>query len=90
MNKKNNIMSLSMEPEMQEHLKNAAKKKQCSVSKLIRDMVVRYLPASEEDVHMVILKIPAELKGQPEEVRKWLDIRTEGIVKAIGAPKIEI
>jgi hypothetical protein len=37
MNKKSNIMSLSVEPEMQDHLKKEAKKKGISVSKLMRD-----------------------------------------------------
>lgn len=84
MNKKSNIMSLSVEPEMQEHMKAVAKKKQVSVSKLVRDLVEKYLPANEDDVNVVILKIPGELKGHPEDLRKWLDVRTNGIVKALG------
>ena len=38
-NKKPNIMSLSMDIEIQDLLKKVAKKRNISVSKLVRDMV---------------------------------------------------
>lgn len=86
MNKKSNIMSLSVEPEMQDHLKKEAKKKGISVSKLMRDLIEKYLPEQEEGVELdtVILRIPRELRSTPDELRKWLDIRTAGIVKALA------
>lgn len=86
MNKKANIMSLSVEPEMQDHLKKEAKKKGVSVSKLMRDLIEKYLPEQEEGVELdtIILRIPRELRTNTEELKKWLDIRTAGIVKALA------
>ncbi len=83
MNKKLNIMSLSVEPEMQEKLKKYAKSKDISVSKLIRDLVDKYLVA-EDDIIPVILKIPTKLKGDPENLQKWMETKSSAIVKALS------
>lgn len=83
MNKSKNIMSLSMEPEMQELLKKYAKKKAISVSKLIRDLVEKFLVIDEEVVP-VILKIPVGLRGNEDGLRKWMDARANAIVKALS------
>jgi hypothetical protein len=80
--KKSNIMSLSMEQEMQERLKAQAKKKSISVSKLIRDLVDRYLSADDE-VIPVILKIPQKLKGDEAGLRVWLNAKVEAVVKTL-------
>jgi hypothetical protein len=86
MSKKINIMSLSLEVEIQDHLKNEAKKKGISVSKLIRDLIDKCLPMVEEGVEVdtVILKIPRQLRNNSEELRKWLNLRQDGIVKALA------
>lgn len=85
--KKSNIMSLSVEPEMQEHLKKVAKKKGESVSKLVRDLIQKYLPDDDgtEQVDTVILKIPRDLRQNPEELKKWMDVRIAGVVKALSS-----
>lgn len=83
MNKKLNIMSLSVEPEMQEMLNRHAKKKGVSRSQLVRDMVEKYL-INEDEVVPVILKIPSHLKGDAEGLRKWLDQKASAIVKALA------
>jgi len=83
-NKKLNIMSLSVEPEMQDKLKRFAKAKEVSVSKLVRDLVDKYLVA-EEDVIPVILKIPQKLKGDQENLQKWMDTKSAAIVKALSS-----
>jgi metal-responsive CopG/Arc/MetJ family transcriptional regulator len=85
--KKSNIMSLSVEPEMQEHLKKVAKKKGESVSKLVRDLIQKYLPDDDgtEQVDTVILKIPRDLRQHPEELKKWMDVRIAGVVKALSS-----
>jgi len=80
--KKSNIMSLSMEQEMQDRLKAQAKKKSISVSKLVRDLVDRYLSADDE-VIPVILKIPQKLKGDEEGLRAWLNAKVEAVVKTL-------
>jgi len=82
MNKNKNILSLSMDPEMQEYIDKCAKKKGVSRSKLIRDLVDKYL-VTDEDVIPVILKIPASLKGNGDGLQKWLDARAAAIVKAL-------
>ena len=77
-------MSLSIEPEMQEKLKKYAKIRDVSVSKLIRDLVDKYLVA-EEDVIPVILKIPTKLRGDEENLQKWIDMKATAIVRALSA-----
>lgn len=84
MNKKLNIMSLSVEPEMQDKLKRYAKTRDVSVSKLVRDLVDKYLVA-EEDVIPVILKIPTKLRGDAENLQKWMDMKSAAIVKALSS-----
>ncbi len=84
MNKTKNILSLSMEPEMQELLKKHAKKKGISVSKLVRDLVEKFL-VTDEEVVPVILKIPNQLKGNEEALQKWMDARSNAIVKALSS-----
>lgn len=77
-------MSLSVDPEIQERLKKSAKKRNVSVSKLVRDMVEKYLPSTDEDIDVVILKIPNSAKLTETELRNWLSPRCENIVKALA------
>ena len=83
-NKKPDILSLSMSQEMQEQLKKCAKRKNISVSKLVRDLVEKYLVVDEEVVP-VILRVPASLKGNEEGVNQWLQAKVTAISKALGA-----
>lgn len=85
--KKANIMSLSVDLEIQDRLKKVAKQRQISVSKLVRDVIDKHLGPDVEDgtvVDTVILKIPATMKTNPEELRNWLQVRLEGIVKHLS------
>jgi|SaaInlV_100m_DNA_2_1039680.scaffolds.fasta_scaffold03886_11 hypothetical protein len=86
MSKKLKIMSLSVEPEMQELLKNSSKKMGCSVSSLVRDLVDKHIDLIVNDGEEipVILKIPTSLRGNPEDLKVWLDSRVSGIVKALS------
>jgi hypothetical protein len=79
-------MSLSVEPEMQELLKNSSKKMGCSVSSLVRDLVDKHIDLIVNDGEEipVILKIPTSLRGNPEDLKVWLDSRVSGIVKALS------
>lgn len=81
--KKVNIMSLSVDLEIQERLKQVAKKRNLSVSKLVRDMVEKNLSSTDEDVDTVIFKIPNSVKVTEEKLRNWLNPRVENIVKAL-------
>ena len=79
------IMSLSIEPEMQDLLKASAKKAGCSVSHLIRDLVEKHLSliVNEGEEIPVIIKVPAHLKGDEPGLRQWLDSRIEAVIKAL-------
>lgn len=79
------VMSLSIEPEMQENLKVSAKKMGWSVSELIRRLVSKHLDlvVNDGDEIPVILKIPAELKGNEEKLLLWLNSKSQVIVKAL-------
>ena len=85
--KKHKIMSLSVEPEMHDLLKSSAKKLGIGVSQLVRDLVREHLDLIVNDGEEipVILRIPSELKGNPEELKKWLEIRLERICQALSA-----
>lgn len=83
-NKKSNIMSLSVDLEIQERLKKVAKKRNVSVSKLVRDMVEKNLSATDEDVDTVIFKVPNSAKVTEAQLRLWLAPRIENIVRALA------
>jgi len=83
--KKLKIMSLSIEPEMQDLLKVSAKKAGISVSSLIRSLVDKHLSLIVNDGEEipVILKIPAHLKDEEEGLKKWLEAKSEAIFNAL-------
>lgn len=87
MKEKIKIMSLSLDPEMHDLIKNSAKKLgHKNASQLIRDLVSKYLDLlvnDNEDIH-VILKIPNELKENAVELRSWLAQKSEAITNALA------
>lgn len=89
MAEKSIIMSLSVKPEMQALLKNSAKSMDWSVSELIRVLVEKCLPlvVHEGTEIPVILKIPASIKDNEAELKKWLESKSDAIVKKLTAPK---
>jgi predicted DNA-binding protein len=84
MNKKSNIMSLSVDPEIQERLKRVARRRDVSVSKLVRDMVDKFLN-DDDNMDMVILKVPKTLKEDQEGLRSWLNARFESVAAALNS-----
>lgn len=84
-NKKLKIMSLSVEPEMQDLLKASAKKYGCSVSELMRKLVKGYLDLIVNDGEKipVVLRIPTEVVDNPDELRIWLNSKFDAIVHAL-------
>jgi hypothetical protein len=82
---KSHIMSLSgVEIEIQERLKKIAKKRELSVSALVKEMIIKCLGSNDDDVvDTVILKIPAGLKDDPKELEKWLSLRCLSIVRTL-------
>lgn len=86
MAKKVNIISLSMDLDIQDRLKIVAKKRDVSVSKLIRDLADKFLN-EEDNVDMVVLKIPKDLRKEKVMLKSWIDQRVELIVKTLSSLK---
>lgn len=85
--KKLKIMSLSVEPEMHDQMKAAARKLgHNNVSQLIRDLVSKYIDLMVNDSGdiPVILRIPPEIQEQPEQLREWLDVKVRAIAQALA------
>lgn len=80
------IMSLSLDSEMHDRVKNASKKLgHKNVSQMIRDLISKYLDllVNDNDEIPIILKVPSDLKD-PNELRTWMNQKTEAIVKALS------
>ena len=89
MSKKQDIVSYSMPMEMQQKLKRVKEKKGYkSVSKLIRDLVDKYV-SEDDDVIPVVLKIPAQLRGNADALRQWLQNRVPAVVTALSQNEIK-
>jgi len=86
MSKKGNILSLSMDTDIQEKLKSVAKKRNVSVSKLVRDLADKFLN-EEDNVDMVILKVPKDLRKNDVALKDWLSQRVEAVVGTLTAIK---
>jgi hypothetical protein len=79
-------MSLSVDLDIQEKMKAVAKKRNISVSKLIRDLVEKNLPNVDEDVDVVVFKVPVEMRVSSESLKQWLSVRVDAVVKALTTP----
>jgi hypothetical protein len=83
-------MSLSIDPELQDYIKTCAKEDGVSYSKLMRDLVIKYLVEKDKWVMVektkehipVVLKIPVELRGD-ERLRDWLQSRADAIANKL-------
>jgi hypothetical protein len=83
---KSKIVSLSLDPEMHETIKEAANKLgHKNVSQLIRDLVSKYLGllVNDNDDIPVIIRIPGGLRDSPDELRAWLRAKSEAIADAV-------
>jgi len=80
------IMSLSLDLEMYDLIKNSAKKLgHKNVSQLIRDLVAKYLDllVNDSDDTPVILRIPSVVRDDSEKLKAWLHIRADAITNAL-------
>lgn len=83
---KHEPMSLSISPEMKELLKNSAKKAgKKGVSDLLRELIEKYLPlmVNEGEEIPIIIKVPAYLREDADQLRTWMNTKTNAIVNAI-------
>jgi metal-responsive CopG/Arc/MetJ family transcriptional regulator len=81
------IMSLSLDSEMYDLVKNSSKKLgHKNVSQMIRDLISKYLDllVNDKDEIPVILRVPSNLKENPKELEEWLSVRTQALVKALS------
>lgn len=84
----NKILSLSIDSDFQERVKKEAKRKDVSVSKLIRDIVEKSLPPESSDgivYDTIILKVPSDAKVDAETLNSWLKPRIDLIVKNLAS-----
>lgn len=80
------IMSLSLDPDMHELIRNSAKKLgHKNVSQLIRDLISKYLDllVNDSDETAVILRIPNAIKDDPEHLKAWLHVKADAITRAL-------
>jgi hypothetical protein len=96
MSKNKQVMSIAIEPDLHNELKSYARKKGLSVSAYIGTLVSKAvkLPIdddpvivgkpADEDVVPVMLKIPANLKGDKVNLEAWLAAQVAGIVNKLG------
>jgi metal-responsive CopG/Arc/MetJ family transcriptional regulator len=84
MSEKTKVMSLSLEPELQEFLTVSAKKMGWSRSELIRRLTKHIdLVVNDGEEIPVIIKIPINLKGNEAELLQWLSVKSSAIAKAL-------
>jgi hypothetical protein len=83
MSKKGTIMSLHVDPDTQEKMKAHAKKKNVSVSKLIRDLVDKNLASVDDEVDTVIFKVPLAAKADLETLKNWFLVRVDAVARAV-------
>jgi len=87
MSKKHTIMSLSIEPDLQEKLKRIAKEDGISVSKLVRNTIQKHLVDKDkftvveksDEYSNIVLQIPKSIQSNPVELRRWLEVRVNAI-----------
>lgn len=98
MAKNKKVMSIAINPEVEGELRRYAKRKGVSASAWIGDLVQKALKLdvddepviigkpSNEEVMPIVLKVPSNLKGNPESLRNWMDMQVNGIVAKLGYP----
>jgi len=98
MSNKNNkkVMSIAIEPQLHESVKEYAKRKGMSTSSYIGELVHKALKINideepivvgkpvDEKIIPVVLKIPSDLKGQKENLTKWLASQCIALVKSLA------
>ena len=82
MSKKLNIMSLSIEPELHELLKEQSKKRGMSVSEFVRKWLDKY-PFHASNVIPVVMDIPESLTKDRDALTAFLAKRNQAIVAAL-------
>lgn len=82
MSKKLNIMSLSIQPELHDLLKEHAKKKSMAVSEFVRNWLDKY-PFHNDGVIPVVLDVPEHLTRNKEALTAFLEKKSQQIVSVL-------
>lgn len=100
--KNKKVMSIAIRPELHEELKKVSKRKGLSASEYVGNLVEQAVKINpdedtmvigkpiDEEVTPVILKIPVNLKTMPDQLEKWLNMQTNGILKAMKPKPSEV
>lgn len=90
------VMSIAIEPELHENVKEYAKRKGTSASAYIGELVKKALKINiddepmvigkpvDEDVMPVVLKIPSNLKGNKDGLTEWINAQASALVKKLA------
>lgn len=83
-NKKNQMTLNGFPPEEQERLKEYALAKGFpTISKLVHNLIDKYVHMDKNTVQ-VVLKVPSQLRDDPERLQAWIDIKGAAIFKALA------
>lgn len=82
MSKKLNIMSLSIEPEMHDLLKEHARRRNMSVSEFVRKWLDKY-PFNTDNVIPVVLDIPESLTRDKDSLNAFLTKKSQAITSVL-------
>lgn len=100
--KNKKVMSIAIRPELHEELKKISKRKGLSASEYVGNLVEQAVKVNpdddvmvigkpvDEEVTSVILNIPVKLKVVPDQLEKWLNAQTTGILKAMKPKDAEV
>jgi hypothetical protein len=95
MSKNKKVMSIAIRPELQDELKKFSKRKGLSSSAYIGNLVEQALKLNpdddpivvgkpmDEEVVPVVLKIPSNLVNDYGKLKAWMDVQSNGILKAM-------
>ena len=86
-----NIMSLSISKPMKEELDRVAKERTLSTSALIKQLIQKCIIEKAKIVERdgdktipIVIRVPSELKGNEQELQKWLTPKINGIAKVLS------
>ena len=97
MSKKLKVMSFSVEPDMEEEIKKYALEEGISSSKLLRNLVDKFLLNRDKitviehgsEIIPVVLKIPATLRGD-DRIRDWLRAKCNAIANKLSPSQEDV
>jgi hypothetical protein len=99
MAKNKKVMSIAIKPELHEELKRYATRKVMSASAYVGDLIEKAMKLNvdedpiivgkspDEDVKCIVLKIPNKLRENREDLQRWMDVQSKGIVSQLTKGK---